>query len=70
MHGYGCDQVYLRTAEVLPTYARPVALVTTFVPEQVPRAEAEWRNRLRVGPDGALVLEPAAGTPSRSFRAW
>ena len=58
VHGYATDQAYLRTAEVLPLYARPIAIVTVFVPEQVIRAESETRSRLRIGADGALALEP------------
>jgi hypothetical protein len=56
--GYGSDQAYLRAREVLPEYAHPLAVVTVFVPEQVIRAEAEDRARLRVRADGTLTLVP------------
>jgi hypothetical protein len=61
--GYGNDQAYRRVLDVLPGLARPLAVVTVFVPDQIARNVDRWRPRLGLGPDGALVPVPASGGP-------
>jgi hypothetical protein len=56
-HGYGADQAYLRTAEVIDSFAHVVAIVTTFLPEEAIRAEAEDQPHLRMRPDGTLARQ-------------
>jgi hypothetical protein len=68
VQGYGADQAYLRTEEVLPSYAHPIAIVTVFIPELVLRAETEDRTRLRVGEGGALALVPPSPVWLRDLR--
>jgi hypothetical protein len=66
--GYGADQAYLRMAEVVESFARPLAIVTVFVAEEAIRAENEDQPHLRPKRDG--TLEPAPPTPAwlRSLR--
>jgi len=68
VHGFGLDQAYLRAEEEIALYARPLALVMLFVPEQATRSEAEDRGRLRAGPGGELVRVPAAPAWIREIR--
>jgi hypothetical protein len=58
VHGFGLDQIYLRTKEVVATFAKPLAIVTVFVPEESIRAENEDQMHLVAGPDGGLVRAP------------
>lgn len=60
VQGFGADQAYLRTAEVVATYAHPIAIVTVFLPEQATRAEVEHLPHLRASADGGVErVEPA-----------
>ena len=61
--GYGNDQAYRRLRDALPRFAHPLAVVTVFVPDQIPRNVDRWRPRLVLAPDGALVSLPPAGGP-------
>lgn len=61
--GYGSDQAHLRVLEALPRFARPLAVVTLFVPAQIKRNVDPWRPRLTLGPGGALERVPPAGGP-------
>jgi hypothetical protein len=58
--GYGNDQAHLRVADALPRFARPIAVVTLFVPDQMKRNVEVWRPRLGLGPGGELVPLPAS----------
>jgi hypothetical protein len=62
--GYGNDQAHLRVVDALARFARPVAVVTVFVPAQMRRNVEPWRPRLGLGPDGALAGVPASEAPS------
>jgi hypothetical protein len=59
--GYGNDQAHLRVLDALPRFARPLAVVTLFIPDQMKRNVDSWRPRLGLGPGGALVPVPASG---------
>ncbi|HEY6005695.1 MAG TPA: hypothetical protein VIV57_22635 [Anaeromyxobacter sp.] len=59
--GYGSDQAHLRVLDALPRFARPLAVVTVFIPAQMRRNVEPWRPRLALGPGGALVPVPASG---------
>ena len=61
--GYGNDQAYRRVLDALPRFARPLAVVTVFVPDQIERNVDEWRPRLGLAPDGTLVSVPASSGP-------
>lgn len=61
--GYGSDQAHLRVLEALPRFARPLAVVSVFVPDQIARNVDRWRPRLGLSPDGGLVPVPASGGP-------
>ncbi|HEY6098501.1 MAG TPA: hypothetical protein VIW03_03670 [Anaeromyxobacter sp.] len=61
--GYGNDQAHLRVLDALPRFARPLAVVTVFIPGQMERNVESWRPRLDLGPDGALVPVPASSGP-------
>ncbi len=61
--GYGSDQAHLRVLDALPRFARPLAVVTVFIPDQIARNVDPWRARLGLGPDGALVAVPASRGP-------
>jgi len=61
--GYGNDQAYRRVLDALPRFARPLAVVTVFVPDQIARNVDRWRPRLALAADGTLVPVPAAGGP-------
>ncbi|MEO7109830.1 MAG: hypothetical protein ABI183_05290 [Polyangiaceae bacterium] len=56
--GYAMDQAYLREEDTIAEYTHPVALITTFVPDEVERFETEWRNSLEVAPDGGVQVRP------------
>jgi hypothetical protein len=56
--GYGFDQAYLRAADLLPRLARPVAVVTMFVPAQLGRSLRADRPRLVLDAEGALQFRP------------
>ncbi len=58
--GYGFDQAYLRLADLLPQVARPVAVVTVFVPSQLGRSLRDDRPRLALDQAGTLQLLPPA----------
>jgi hypothetical protein len=58
--GYGSDQAHLRVADALPRFARPLAVVTVFIPNQMRRNVESWRPRLGVDRGGALVPLPAS----------
>ena len=61
VHGYGGDQAYLRTLEVLPHLRRPLAVVTMVLPEQIARNVDENRRRLRVVGEG--IFAPREAVP-------
>jgi hypothetical protein len=70
--GYSFDQAYLRLAQDLPRFERPVAVVGFVVPDEVWRAEYEDRPRLRLV-DGKLVKvgpEPEWKRDLRLRRVW
>lgn len=58
--GYACDQAYLRLADELPRYARPVAVVTLFLPALLDRTMRDYRPHLVLDREGALALLPPA----------
>jgi len=53
--GSPSDQAYLRLRETLPTFSRPVAVVTLVLPDQLERNVSDRRQRL-VQRDGRLEL--------------
>jgi hypothetical protein len=59
--GYGSDQAHLRVVDALARLARPLAVVTLFIPNQMKRNVETWRPRLGLDPGGALVPLPASG---------
>jgi hypothetical protein len=61
--GYGNDQAHLRVVDALPRFARPLAVVSVFLPDQLRRNVEPWRPRLALGPDGALAPVPASNGP-------
>jgi hypothetical protein len=61
--GYGNDQAHQRVVDALGRFARPVAVVTLFVPAQLRRNVEPWRPRLALGSGGALVRVPASRAP-------
>jgi len=61
--GYGNDQAHLRVLDALPRFARPLAVVTVFVTDQIERNVDRWRPRLGLAPDGSLVSVPASSGP-------
>lgn len=63
--GYACDQAYLRLADELPRYARPVAVVTLFLPALLDRTMRDYRPHLALDGQGQLELLP----PARGFFA-
>jgi hypothetical protein len=60
VHGYGLDQVYLRTTEALETFARPVALVTIVLADELERSAVGNRKHLALSRDGSLLLQDPA----------
>jgi hypothetical protein len=59
VHGYGSDQVYLRTKDILPSVPHLAALVTAFLPSQLERNIFDFRKRLALRSDGTLeAVEP------------
>lgn len=58
--GYACDQAYLRLADELPRYERPVAVVTLFLPALLDRTLRDNRPHLALADRGGLVLLPPA----------
>ena len=68
VQGFGADQAYLRTAEVIETYAHPIAVVTVFLPEQAARAEVEHMPHLRAADDGGLERAPPVPAWLRDLR--
>lgn len=58
--GYACDQAYLRLADELPRYARPVAVVTLFLPALLDRTMRDYRPHLALDLQGQLALLPPA----------
>jgi hypothetical protein len=62
--GYGSDQAHRRVVDALARFARPLAVVSVFVPDQIARNVDRWRPRLGLAPDGALLPVPAAGGPA------
>ncbi len=63
MVGYGNDQAYRRVLDALPRFARPLAVVTVFVPDQIERNVDRWRPRLGLARDGTLVPVPPSSGP-------
>jgi hypothetical protein len=61
--GYGNDQAHLRVLDTLPRLARPLAVVTFFVTDQIARNVDEWRPRLGLAKDGTLASVPASSGP-------
>ncbi len=61
--GYGNDQAHRRVIDALPRFARPLAVVTVFVPDQIGRNVDRWRSRLGLAPDGTLVAVPPSSGP-------
>jgi hypothetical protein len=61
--GYGSDQAHQRVVDALARFARPVAVVTLFVPAQLRRNVEPWRPRLALEPGGGLVRVPASRAP-------
>ena len=55
VHGYGGDQAYMRTLDYLARFERPLAVVTLFVPEQLPRNVSEDRTRLALDREGGFA---------------
>jgi hypothetical protein len=60
VHGYGLDQVYLRTMEALEAFTRPVALVTLVLADELERSAAGDRKHLVLSRDGSLLLRDPA----------
>lgn len=58
--GYACDQAYLRLADALPRYERPVAVVTLFLPALLDRTLRDYRPHLALADSGELRLLPPA----------
>jgi hypothetical protein len=58
--GYGVDQAYLRATDLLTRLARPVAVVTVFVPAELGRSLRADRPRLVLDDRGALTFRPPA----------
>lgn len=54
---YGSDQAYLRVVDALERVRRPVAVITTFIPQVIRRNGQTTRPHLALR-DGALSLEP------------
>jgi hypothetical protein len=63
VHAYGSDQAFLRLADTLPRFARPVALVTLFMPCLIWRMTHSDHPRLSFV-RGSLTLLP----PEKSWR--
>ncbi len=63
VYGYGMDQAFMRERDVAASYSHLLAIVTTFVPEEVERPEREERPSLHVTGAGSLELLPP--TPVR-----
>jgi hypothetical protein len=68
VHGYGGDQTYLRTLEILPHLRRPLAVVTMVLPEQISRNVDENRRRLRIVGEGIFAPEEAVPEWVREVR--
>ena len=68
VHGYGGDQTYQHLIEVLPQFAKPIAVVMMVLPEMVERNVKEDRTSLRFRNDGALELVPATPQWVRDMR--
>jgi hypothetical protein len=60
--GFSSDQAYLRLLAALPTFAKPIAIVTLVVPVQLERTVSDRRQRL-VLVDGRLELAQASTSP-------
>jgi hypothetical protein len=59
VHGYGDDQIYLLLQERIAAMQRPVAVILIAMAELLPRDVADWRQRLRLRPDGSFeVVDP------------
>lgn len=58
--GFSNDQAYSRLRDALPKLARPVAVVTFMLPDQLQRNVNERRERLALSNEGHLELVPAS----------
>jgi lysophospholipase L1-like esterase len=57
--GFASDQAYLRTKDMLPKFAHPVALVTLVLPVQLPRNVNARRQRLALQGDALVSMAPS-----------
>lgn len=55
VHGYGNDQAYLRMLDTLPHFSHVIAVVTTFIPDQIVRNTRDDHRLLELGADGRPV---------------
>ena len=63
VNGYGLDQAYLRLADALPDFEKPIAAISLFLPLQLGRLLQDDKPRLVLAPKGDLQLAPAASGP-------
>jgi hypothetical protein len=72
VHGYAVDQAYLRLADAVPRFERPVALITLFIPPMLRRLRDE--DHPRIAFDETLaprVVSPQGFWPElRLARVW
>ncbi|HKA91987.1 MAG TPA: hypothetical protein VKE22_30195 [Haliangiales bacterium] len=59
--GYSTEQEYVRIADALPRFAKPVAVVLLLVNTQISRNAHTHRPHLEIAGDGTPVFAPAAG---------
>jgi hypothetical protein len=59
VHGYGEDQVYLRTLDRLQALQKPVAVVDLVMADLLERDVPTWREHLEPGDDGSFLRIPA-----------
>jgi hypothetical protein len=57
---YGNDEIFVRLRDYLPRFRHPAAVVTFVVFNAIFRNAIDYRWRLVIGPEGALVFEPPA----------
>jgi len=68
VNGYGLDQAYLRLADALPDFEKPIAAVSLFLPLQLGRLLQDDKPRLVLAAIGDLQLVPAASGPFSRLR--
>jgi len=68
VNGYGLDQAYLRLADALPDFEKPIAAVSLFIPLQLGRLLQDDKPRLVLAAMGDLQLVPAASGPFSRLR--